>query len=52
MPLVSVIIPALNEAENIVTTINAARRAYTTEQIEIIVVDGGSHDGTVGSHTT
>ncbi len=47
MPLVSVIVPALNEAENIVATINAARRAYTTEEIEIIVVDGGSHDGTV-----
>ncbi|TFG70392.1 MAG: glycosyltransferase [Anaerolineales bacterium] len=47
MPFISVIIPALNEAENIVTTINAARRAYTADQIEIIVVDGGSHDGTV-----
>lgn len=47
MTLVSVIIPALNEAENIVSTLHASRRNYTVEQVEIIVVDGGSHDGTV-----
>jgi len=46
MILVSVIIPALNEAENIVSAINAAQRNYTVEQVEIIVVDGGSTDGT------
>jgi rSAM/selenodomain-associated transferase 2 len=44
--LVSVIIPALNEAENIERCIANARRAYTADEIEIIVVDGGSTDGT------
>ena len=42
----SVIIPVLNEVENIQETIKAARRAYTPEAVEIIVVDGGSTDGT------
>jgi rSAM/selenodomain-associated transferase 2 len=41
-----VIIPALNEAENIARTIRAARRDYAANQVEIIVVDGGSTDGT------
>ena len=44
--LVSVIIPALNEAENIAQTIAAARRDYTLDQVEVIVIDGGSTDGT------
>jgi rSAM/selenodomain-associated transferase 2 len=44
--LVSVIMPALNEAEHIQAAIAAARRGYTPAQVEIIVVDGGSHDGT------
>jgi rSAM/selenodomain-associated transferase 2 len=44
--LVSVIIPALNEAENIARTIRAARRKYSTDEVEIVVVDGGSTDGT------
>jgi rSAM/selenodomain-associated transferase 2 len=44
--LVSVIIPAINEAENIQRTIRAARREYTADEVEIIVVDGGSTDGT------
>jgi rSAM/selenodomain-associated transferase 2 len=44
--LVSVIIPALNEAENITRTIRAARRNYTLDEVEIVVVDGGSTDGT------
>ena len=44
--LVSVIIPALNEAENILKTIRAAQRSHTPEQVEIVVVDGGSSDGT------
>jgi rSAM/selenodomain-associated transferase 2 len=39
----SVIIPALNEAENIGAVVAAARRA---EPCEVIVVDGGSKDGT------
>ncbi len=44
--LVSVIIPALNEAANITGCIRAARRHYTND-VEIIVVDGGSTDGTL-----
>lgn len=44
--LISVIIPALNEAENIERCIAAARQAYTTDEVEIIVVDGGSTDAT------
>jgi rSAM/selenodomain-associated transferase 2 len=44
--LVSVIIPALNEAENIQEAIASAQRDYTPDQVEIVVVDGGSSDGT------
>lgn len=44
--LVSVIIPALNEAKYIRATLACARREYTPEQVEILVVDGGSVDGT------
>lgn len=44
--LVSVIIPALNEVENIQEAIAAAQRDYAPDQVEIIVVDGGSADGT------
>ena len=44
--LVSVIIPALNEAENIQRCVHDARRGYTVQQVEIVVVDGGSHDCT------
>jgi rSAM/selenodomain-associated transferase 2 len=43
---VSVIIPTLNEAKNIARTILAARRNYTLDEVEVIVVDGGSTDGT------
>ena len=41
---VSVIIPTLNEEDNILTCIYAARRDYTSQEVEIILVDGGSHD--------
>ena len=41
--LISVIIPTLNEAENI----PAAIRSAQTDAVEIIVVDGGSEDETV-----
>ncbi len=44
--LASVIIPALNEAENIRDSVEAARRDYDADEVEIIVVDGGSTDGT------
>ena len=44
--LVSVIIPALNEAGNIRQAVAAARRDYTPAEVEVIVVDGGSTDGT------
>ena len=46
MTQVSVIIPALNEAKSIQQAIAAARRDYTPSQVEVIVVDGGSTDGT------
>jgi rSAM/selenodomain-associated transferase 2 len=42
--LISVIIPALNEAENILKTIESVQRQ--DQQVEIIVADGGSTDGT------
>jgi len=42
----SVIIPALNEAHNIQQAIAAARRDYTPAEVEIVVVDGSSTDGT------
>lgn len=44
--LVSVIIPALNEASDIQQTIEAARRSYSQSEVEIVVADGGSTDGT------
>jgi rSAM/selenodomain-associated transferase 2 len=44
--LVSVIVPALNEAGSIVACVEAARRHYDADEVEIIVVDGGSTDGT------
>ncbi len=45
--LVSVVIPALNEEKNIFAAVEAARRSYTDQQVEILVVDGGSSDRTV-----
>ncbi|UOD35699.1 TIGR04283 family arsenosugar biosynthesis glycosyltransferase [Deferribacteraceae bacterium V6Fe1] len=41
---ISVIIPTLNEEENIANIINQAKRGFN---IEVIVVDGGSNDNTV-----
>jgi glycosyltransferase involved in cell wall biosynthesis len=43
---VSVIIPALNEAENVERCVEAARQRYPPAEVEIIVVDGSSTDGT------
>ncbi len=45
--IISVIIPALNEEKNIKACIMAARQDYSQEQVEIIVVDGGSSDSTL-----
>ncbi|MGC9346693.1 MAG: TIGR04283 family arsenosugar biosynthesis glycosyltransferase [Anaerolineae bacterium] len=44
--LISVIIPVLNEAETIARCIAAARQDYAPGEVEIIVADGGSVDGT------
>ena len=46
MPTLSVIIPTLNEAEELPETLRRAQRVPETN--EIIVVDGGSSDGTPG----
>jgi len=46
--MISVIVPALNEAEQIETTLRSlASQSLGIESYEIIVVDGGSDDGTV-----
>jgi rSAM/selenodomain-associated transferase 2 len=42
-PVISIIIPALNEAETISATLKSAQAAAG---VEVIVVDGGSSDGT------
>jgi rSAM/selenodomain-associated transferase 2 len=44
--LVSVVIPALNEAEAIAACVEAARDVYSEQEVEIVVADGGSSDGT------
>ena len=44
--LISVIIPTLNEEKHISACLQAARQNYPPDQVEIIVVDGGSQDGT------
>lgn len=44
-PLVSVVIPALNEADTLAGTLRAAHAAFGPEA-EYVVVDGGSEDGT------
>ena len=46
--LVSVIIPTLNEEAFIQYAIQAIRQDYDRDQVEIIVVDGGSQDETLG----
>ncbi|MCG9966777.1 TIGR04283 family arsenosugar biosynthesis glycosyltransferase [Pelotomaculum terephthalicicum JT] len=45
-PLISIVIPTYNEAETIGSTIEHLRP--WSDMIEIIVVDGGSSDGTAG----
>lgn len=44
---VSVIVPALNEENNIAASLQAARRDYPPDEVEIVVVDGGSTDDTL-----
>jgi rSAM/selenodomain-associated transferase 2 len=44
-PLISIIIPTLNEAENLGTTLANAQKG---KGVEIVVVDGGSSDDTDG----
>ena len=46
-PKLSVIIPTLNEAQNIIAALEAlVNRAVHPEQLELIIVDGGSADQT------
>ena len=45
-PEISIIIPALNEADSIAATLDALK-SFERENIEIILVDGGSSDDTV-----
>jgi len=45
--LVTVIIPTLNEEAYIFNAIQSARQDYHHDEVEIIVVDGGSQDGTI-----
>ncbi|TDG34831.1 glycosyltransferase [Pedobacter changchengzhani] len=46
MITISIIIPVYNEADVIAENILRIKKAFTTEQIEIIMVDGGSSDET------
>ncbi len=46
--LVTTIIPTLNEEAFISDAIRSVRQDYSTEEVEIIVVDGGSQDETLG----
>jgi rSAM/selenodomain-associated transferase 2 len=46
---ISVIIPTYNEADAISETIEKVRTASNAQLTEIIVVDGGSTDGTIGT---
>ena len=45
--LVTVIIPTLNEEAFILDSIHAAYQDYSPDEVEIIVVDGGSQDETL-----
>jgi rSAM/selenodomain-associated transferase 2 len=44
---VSLIIPTLNEEGYLLDALRAARQEYSSEELEIIVVDGGSQDATL-----
>lgn len=45
-PLVSIIMPAYNAAATIETVLQSIRRQTVADQIEILVIDGGSTDAT------
>lgn len=45
--MISIIIPVFNEASVIAENISRIRKATISEEVEIIVVDGGSHDETI-----
>ncbi len=45
--LVSVIIPTWNEEAHIEPCLSSAMRAYSTDDVEIVVADGSSADGTL-----
>ena len=45
--LVSAIVPSLNEEDNIAATLASIQQSYTPDQLEIILVDGGSTDHTL-----
>ena len=45
--LVSVVIPTLDEAATLAPTLHALERAAGVQRFEVIVVDGGSTDGTL-----
>jgi rSAM/selenodomain-associated transferase 2 len=47
IPKTSVIIPVLNEEGTILEALRAARQDYSPNELEIIVVDGGSRDKTL-----
>ena len=46
-PILSIVIPALNEWGNIKVTIDAIKKSAITRPYDIIVVDGGSEDSTI-----
>jgi len=46
-PVLSIVIPALNEEDNIKVTIDTLNKSKITFPYEIIVVDGGSGDATI-----
>ncbi|HAA12069.1 MAG TPA: glycosyl transferase [Cytophagales bacterium] len=45
-PYISVIVPTLNEADNIGPLVEHLRRYGDEEAVQIVIVDGGSEDGT------
>ncbi len=46
-PVVSIIVSTLNCGESIVRTLHSVDQAMGSEHVEVIIIDGGSTDGTV-----